>query len=229
MISFFFAPQNTPFLIAIGVMAGITLLEAADLFFGAGISDLIESAMPEMDLDVDGGFAHGDAAEIDASEPSGFVKVLGWLRFGQVPILVILILFLTFFGLAGLGFQLLSKSLMGKLTPAILASIPAFIVSLPMLRAATGAIARIVPKDETDAVSEKSFIGRTATIVLGKASPGKPAQAKLQDKHGLTHYVMVEPDEPVEIFEQGTTVLLVDQAGAVFKAIRNRHEILKHE
>ncbi len=94
-------------------------------------------------------------------------------------------------------------------------------VSLPLVRMLTGVIARIMPKDETEAVSEKSFIGRVAVITLGKAAKGKPAQAKLKDKFGTTHYIMVAPDLEDETFRQGDPVLIVRQAGAGYTGIAN--------
>jgi hypothetical protein len=83
-----------------------------------------------------------------------------------------------------------------------------------------------MPKDETDAVSEQSFIGRVAVITLGNASHGSPAEAKLKDQHGQMHYVMVEPDLPNEAFSQGTAVILVRQKGAHFTAINNTSNVL---
>ena len=48
----------------------------------------------------------------------------------------------------------------------------------------------------------------------------------MRDRYGQTHYVMVEPDETGEEFENGTQVILISQQGAVFKAIRNKSEVL---
>ena len=53
---------------------------------------------------------------------------------------------------------------------------------------------------------------------------GEPAQAKLRDEHGQTHYVMVEPGDPFETFVQGTPVLLVQKNGARFAAVRGTTE-----
>ena len=212
MIDFALSPENMPFTIAIAMMLGITVLEAMDLFIGAGISDLLESMLPDMDMDLD---LEGDLV---SGESSGFVKALGWLRFGEVPMLV-LILFLTAFGLMGLGVQYLSKIMTGTLMHGMVVSIPVFLVSLPAVRLLGGIAAKIIPKDETDAVSERSFIGRTATIVLGTARAGSPAQAKLTDKNGTVHYVMVEPDVTGGQFETGDSVLLVSQEKAVFIGI----------
>ena len=59
-----------------------------------------------------------------------------------------------------------------------------------------------------------------AQVVLGTAESGKPTQARLRDKHGRTHYVMVEPDQEGETFQAGEDLLLVRRAGSVFYAIR---------
>ena len=89
------------------------------------------------------------------------------------------------------------------------------------MRICGGILGRIIPKDETESVSEESFVGRVAVITLGQAAPGKPAQARLSDQHGQAHYVMLEPDTDNAVFEQGTQVLIVSHEGAVFKAIEN--------
>jgi hypothetical protein len=65
-----------------------------------------------------------------------------------------------------------------------------------------------------------------AVITLGKATKGKPAQAKLKDKFGTTHYIMVEPDLEDDTFLQGDPVLIVRQAGAVYTGIANSVAIL---
>lgn len=219
MIEFIFAKQNLPFMVSIVLMVGITMIEGLGTFLGHGVSEFLDTLVPDIDLDVD-----IDAPDFEA--PSGFTKLLGWLRIGQVPALVLLIVFLTSFGLFGLVVQTLADNITGDLIPASLAAIPAFMLTIPAVRVVGGFLALIIPKDETDAVSEKSFIGRTASIVLGKASQGKPAQAKLTDHYGTTHYLMVEPDLKEDVFEAGTSVLLVSQSGSVFKAILNTNPAL---
>lgn len=207
MTEFLFASQNLPFTISILIMFGITLLEFADMILGIGISDFFESVVPDIDIDVDGG--------TDA------LKILDWLRIGQLPLLVIVIVFLTAFGLIGWGIQSVAHNLKGAFLSGMIASLPALIFSIPVVNVVGGLLAKIVPRDETEAVSEKSFVGRTAKIVLGTARVGKPAQAKLRDKHGTTHYVMIEPDKEGEAFEEGDTVLIVSQEAAFFIGIRS--------
>ena len=72
MIGFILSPENMPFTIAIFMMLCITVLEAMDLFLGMGLSDLFESLLPDLDVDLS---VDGDAMSGDSS--SGLVKALG--------------------------------------------------------------------------------------------------------------------------------------------------------
>lgn len=221
MLDFLTAGQNLPFTVSICLMLTITIMEGVGTLLGAGLSELFESVMPDMDLDID--------ADIDAdiSAQAGLTKILGWFRVGEVPFLMLFIVFLTVFGLLGLTIQSIALEYIGALLPGFVAAALVFFASMPFVRMFGGLLAKIIPKDETDAVSEDSLIGRTANITLGKASKGSPAQAKLQDQHGTTHYILVEPDLDNVEFTQGTSVILVSRAGSVFKAITNTSDVLK--
>jgi len=210
MIELLMAGPNLPFAVALCVMLVIAVIEGVAMLLGAGLSDVLDSMLPEIDLDVD--------FDADVS-PSTFSRLLGWLRIGRVPALMLLVVLLTAFGLIGLLLQSFANGLLGTYMPAMVAVIPAFFLSLPVVRVAGGALGAIMPTDETDAVYSDTFIGRTATIILGEATLGSSAEAKLTDEHGHTHYVMVEPDIAGTSFPQGSRVLLTEQSGAVFKAI----------
>ncbi len=187
----------------------------ADLDFDAD-GDLDAPGNIDPGAQVHGG---GDLGEIGAT--SALSKLLGWLCVGKVPVLVLLVVALTTFGFAGLALQGLVSSIFGFLLPAWIAWLPAFAVALPTTRLIGTGLARLVPKDETSAVSRRSFVGRIATVTLGAARCGEPAQARVRDQYGRTHYVMVEPDGDGEVFETGSEVLLVTLVGASFRAIRN--------
>lgn len=222
MLEFIFAAPNLPFAVALALMLLIALLEGVTTTLGMGLSGFLDSMMPDMDVDIDFDVdvdADMDAPDFHASGP--LTKMLSWLRIGQVPALVLLVIFLTAFGLLGLGVQSVANRLTGHLLPALTASGAAFVLALPLVRMFGGILARVMPKDETEAVSEKSFIGQVAVVTTGKAKMGSPAQGKLTDRYGQAHYVMIEPDEAGEEFLQGAEVLLVSQHGATFKAIRN--------
>lgn len=232
MIAFLLSSQNLPFTVSLTLMLAIAVMEGVSTMIGAGLSDLIDSVLPEMDVDLD---LDADM-DVDADlyvdlnsnlhAPGIFTRLLSWLRVGQVPVLILAIVFLTAFGLVGLFCQSISIKVLGQMLPASLASVPALIVTFPLVRICGGFLARILPKDETESVSEESFVGRVAVITLGTAAPGKPAQARLSDQHGQSHYVMVEPDLADARFDQGTQVLIVSHQGAIYKAIENPSEAL---
>jgi hypothetical protein len=87
-------------------------------------------------------------------------------------------------------------------------------------RWSTGVLARILPKDESDAVSQASLIGLTARVTLGEARAGSPAQAVTRDHHGQSHYFLLEPDSSDEAFALGEEALLVRFDGLRFYGIR---------
>lgn len=213
-----FSPATIPFSVALGLMVCISLLEGVATLLGIGLSGMLDGLIPEIDTEVD--------VDPQVPEAGGLSRALGWLHVGRVPILMLFVLFLTFFGLAGLMIQKAAETFLGAMVPALLASVPAFLTSLSLVRVCGGVLSHALPQDETDAVSAQSFVGRVATMGAATASPGNPAQAKLRDQHGQAHYVLVEPDVSDEHFGPGTEVLLVRRAGARFFAIRNTHVAL---
>lgn len=222
MIAFITAVENTPFSVALLVLVIIALLEGVGMMFGAGISNILEGLFPDADwvVDVDGP---------DMDSPGVFGRVLSWLQVGKVPIIILLIVFLAGFGISGLILQKILFTSFGFMLPGYLAAIPAFFVTMPIVRVLGSALGKVMPKDETSAVSSDTFVGRVATITIGTAKRNSPAEAKLKDSHGQHHYVMIEPDNDDEQFSQGTDVLLVRQEGAKFYAIANTHQAMTNQ
>ena len=227
MIAFALQGANLPFTIALGIMSAITLMEVIGALFGASISSAVDSLMPDADFDVD---VDLDAdMDVEAPDLDGVSGLLDWLCIGRVPVLILLMLFLFSFGVSGLLFQGIVQGLTGWLLPAVMAWVPALALSLPAVHFAGRGFEKVFPKDETYVVSDASFIGEVATVTLGTAEAGAPAQAKLADRHGRTHYVQVEPDEPDTRFETGSQVLLVRKEGAVFKVIAATGALVSEE
>lgn len=232
MLDFLFASENVPFMIALGVMLVLGLLEGITAILGLGVSSFIDSLLPEPDIDLDvdvdvaadagdGGFDLGD---LESHGP--VMRLLGWLRIGRVPVLILLVLYLFAFAFLGLLLQSITLGVIGFMLPAWIAVWPPFIAALFIVHLVGGLLARVIPKGETEAVSERKFIGRIACITLGTASAGSPAQARLRDSFGQAHYVMVEPDADGVRFQQGDNVLLVGREGSTFRAIANPNEAL---
>jgi hypothetical protein len=194
------SPGNAPFLVALCMMAFIGALEGLSLLIGTGLLSHLDAFFA---IHLDDGF-------------------LGWLHVGRVPLLVLLVLFLMGFAIVGLALQGVVEGLVGAPLPPLLASLIAAASSLPAVHFLGSQIARHIPRDETSAISEDSFIGRVARLTAASAMAGQPGQAKLTDEHGQTHYLLVVPDDPEARFAQGDAVLIVSRAsGSVFHAIRN--------
>jgi hypothetical protein len=202
-MTLFAAQQTWPFGAALALMLALSVLEGLGLLIAQSPSQFLDSLLPEA--------------------PDGIDGPLGWLHLGKVPMLVLLVLFLTGFALTGYLIQGVLLSLSGYLLPAWLASIPAALAGLSITSALGGLLARVIPRDESSAVSEQSLIGRAGVVVRGVARTGMAAEAKVRDIHGRAHYVMVEPDLPEQVFEEGENVLLVRKSGVNYRCIPNPH------
>lgn len=199
------AAATRPFAIAIGVVIALALIEIVMLLFGAGISEALDGLLPDIDL---------DAAD---SGPLG--TTLSFFGFGNVPVLVVLISFLTLFGLAGYLLQGVVNGVSGGYLPALLASAVALVAAVLGTKRVALPLGRLMPNVETSAVSTESFVGRTAIVATGNARPDEPAQARFRDTHGQMHYVLVEPDAPHAALSEGEEVLLVGRKRNIFLAI----------
>lgn len=207
-MAIFLEDAMVPFTTALVLMLFFAIAEGALTLMGFGISNVLDNLLPDMP---DPSLPDTDAGPL--------TKFLSWIRIGQVPAMVVLIIFLTTFGILGTLLQQLIVSATGSMLPAALAVIPATLGALPVTRVSAGFLGKWLMKDETQVVSTSSFVGSIATITLGKASQGQAAEARLTDAYGTTHYLMVEPDSN-DIFEKGDRVLLIEKKGSTFMCIR---------
>jgi hypothetical protein len=201
MWGFLLSPDNVPFVAALVLMLLIGAVEALGIGGGLAVGDGIE----------------GLDADVNVETPS----LLSWINVGRLPLLMLIVVFLFGFGMTGLIGQRIVAEFLGQPGPWFLAAPIAFAAALPVTRIFGRGVARIMPRDETSAVSRDSLVGRVAVIVMGDARHASAAQARVRDEHGQVHYVMVEPDNSADVFEQGSSVLLVRYAGAKYFAIHN--------
>lgn len=218
MLEFFTASQNTPFAVVLGLLLVFLAVELAGLVLGADVSSMLGG----------GGAADmADAADagldtITGSEGLniGFVtSFLYWLNVGRVPLVILIVLFMTFFVVTGYTVQYILLNATGHMLPAWLATPAALVVAIPAVRWSGRSFAKIVPRDETEAISLDELVGSRAVITIGTARSNSPAQARTVDRFGTTHYVMVEPDDPANVLETGKELLLVRHEGNRFYAI----------
>lgn len=210
-LSFANDASNFPFSVALVIVAILAAIEGVGLIIGAGIFGFLDGLLPDVDLGVDAP---------DLTSPSLSGQFLTWLRIGQVPAIFTLIVFLVAFGLIGLFIQGFVGSFFGAPLPALLATVPSLVLAMPLVRTGNLVLAKVMPKDETSAVSRDSLIGKLATITGGTAKVGYSAQGKVKDQHDQTHYIPVEPDIETDVFVRGEVVLIVRRKKSVYFAIR---------
>lgn len=199
MFEFWLADQNLPFAGAGFLLVGLMLLQLT------GATDLAPDLDADMDGDVDG-FGAADG-------------LLSFLGLGRLPLMIWLALFLLLFMVSGYVGQQVLRGVTGELLSPWLAAPLAALAGIPATAILARPLGRIMPKDETTAVSIDSLIGRFAVLGTGTARPGSPARAKVIDIHGHPHFVMVEPDNDGQAFTSGEKLLLVRREGELFKAI----------
>jgi hypothetical protein len=196
-----FAAETWPFTVATFLVLFIAIVEGIAMVAGANLSEWLQHALPDPWDSV-----HGP-----------FDSVLGWLHIGRVPVLVLLVLFLAGFAITGFALNIVVHRALGIWVPPLISAPLAFFAALPIVRILGAGLARLIPADQTYAVSFESLIGRVATIVGGTARSGYPAQAKVLNEHGQYIYVMVEPEVNGMEFKSGERILLKKQiAGSRF-------------
>jgi hypothetical protein len=202
-----FEPHNLPFLIAFGALAVIALLQVT------GIGEAIEGA--------------GEFDAADGLEMGGLGEALTTLLgLGRVPLLIWLASLLFVFAVTGVIGQSLLASLLGAPLSAGWAALAAGAAALPLNSLAMRPLAAVMPQDETTAIGLDELVRRDAEIQIGTARAGSPARAKVIDRHGQAHFVMVEPHDQTLAFNAGDTVLLVRREGETFYGVQYESPLL---
>ncbi|EZQ01101.1 YqiJ family protein [Acinetobacter sp. Ver3] len=210
MWDMFINPSNLFFSISICLMFFIGILEVFLLITGLSSQGFLEQFLPSS-LD-------SSPEMIVDHQSSIWIQFLDWLYLGRIPVLIWLIIFLTTFSIVGFLAQSIIHHVFGSFLTVWLITPLVLVVCMPFVRLFSRWIVKIIPKDETTAIHSDDLIGLRAEIILGTARLHYPAQAKLKDRFGQTHYILVEP-EADEIFVQGQQVLLTQRSFKGFQAI----------
>ncbi|RZM31144.1 MAG: DUF1449 family protein [Sphingomonas sp.] len=203
MFEQFLTPPYLPFAVAFAVMIGIGLIEAVGLGLGH--------------MDVDG--------DVGTDAQGG---VLDWLGLGgELPILIWLTSLLGCFTMAGIIIQQSAAGLTGAALPWYWACGAAALAGLALNTLAANGLARVMPGFETTVVSTDDLLRLRGTILEGTARRGQPARAKVVDRHGQAHVVLVEPHDDHAALSSGATVLLVRRERALFFGLGDENTLLQ--
>lgn len=206
------APGFYPFTIAALVLVGLVVVEIGALLLGLSLSSLADAGFPDHP-------AHGDHGLL-----AGWMS---WLNAGGVPMLVLIMIWLASFAIGGFVLQGLARALAAPL-PTIAACGVMLVLAMPATRTASRWMARIIPRDETTAISQAEFIGLTGTVTLGPLDQGKPGRVRVRDRHGNIHELRTKAARG-HVIPRGALVLVVDGADGVFQAIPAPAELAMHD
>lgn len=211
MWELFTHPSNLFFSVSLSLMFLLGLLECLLLIIGSTSQGFLDQFIPDQLLEAQ----HSDL-DIQ-TEPGIWVQLLDWLYLGRVPVLVWLIIFLTIYALFGFIVQAIFYNFTQSFFPIWIIAPACLFLCMPIVRICAALVAKIIPQDETTAIHSNELIGRTALIILGEAKQNYPAQAKVLDQFGQTHYILVEPEFD-EVFQQGQSVVLTQRTKVGFQA-----------
>ncbi|KHQ52557.1 OB-fold-containig protein [Mameliella alba] len=228
-----------PFILALALLFGLLVLEVVfgllgGTLLGSGADGLdvdgpdLDIDMPdigdmEIDLGLDG--TDIDIADLELAEPDldvpdldadmpngapdGAGSVAAWLGFGKMPALIWLAAILLAFGLTGLVIQTVADNLLGGPLPSWLVALPAGAAAIWFARQFGALFARLLPRTETEALSERHLGRRTGIVTQGTAARGRPAEVKVTDRYGNIHYLRAEPLRDDATIPQGTEVMVL--------------------
>jgi membrane protein implicated in regulation of membrane protease activity len=195
------APDVRPFAISAAIMVTLAGIELLTMIIGFSISELI-----------------GKDFALEAESHSAIGGLFLWINAGRLPLLILMILALGVFAIAGFLLQAIAHSV-GTAVPVTLAALAAAAISLPAIRFTSRGIARIIPRDETYAVEEADFVGHVGEVSIGPLDQGLPGKVRLKDVFGNWHSVAARASPESTPLPVGASVLLVDRDARCFIAI----------
>jgi hypothetical protein len=195
------APDVRPFAIAAAIMVTLGVIELLTTMVGVSF----------------GQFLGGDAS-VDADGHHGLDGLFLWINAGRLPLLMLIILALGIFSIGGFLLQGIAHSI-GTTVPVTIAAVAAAAGSLPVIRITSRGLARIIPRDETYAVSDSDFVGKVALVSVGPLDQGLPGKVRLKDVFGNWHTLNARASTDSTELPVGASVLLVDRDAKSFIAI----------
>jgi hypothetical protein len=195
------APDVRPFAVAAAIMVTLGGIELLTMIVGFSISELV-----------------GHDFALDSETHSTIGGLFLWINAGRLPLLILIILALGIFSIAGFWLQAIAHSASATM-PVSIAALVAAGLSLPVIRVASRGIARIIPRDETYVVNEADFVGHVAEVAIGPLDQGLPGRVRLKDVFGNWHNVAARAGPDSAPLPVGARVLLVDRDTRSFIAI----------
>ncbi len=195
------APEVRPFAVAAAIMATLGGIELLSMLVGFSIGELF-----------------GKEIAIEADSHNALGGLFLWINAGRLPLLILIILALGIFSIEGFLLQGIAHGA-GVTVPVFIAALVAVAGSIPVVRASSRGISRIIPRDESYAVNEADFVGHVGEVSVGPLDQGLPGRVRLKDVFGNWHTVSARASSDSQALAVGASVLLVDRDARSFIAI----------
>jgi hypothetical protein len=205
------APDVRPFAVAAAIMVVLGGIELLTTLIGFSISEIL-----------------GKDVAIEADSHNGLGGLLLWINAGRLPLLILIILAFGVFSIEGFLLQGIAHAA-GFAIPVSIAALIAIAGSIPVIRTTSRGIARIIPRDETYAVSDADFVGKVAMVSVGPLDQGLPGRVRLKDVFGNWHTVSARASRDSPALAVGASVLLVDRDARSFIAISAPADLIDHQ
>ena len=202
MLELLFSDTNFWFSIALVTVAILLILELISLIFGVSLIGILNNS-PNPSI-----------------KNHSFNSSLQWLGFEQVPILTGLVIFLALFGSVGFICTHANQTLFHFTVDAWITLTIVSIISLATTGLLTKPVAKLLSKFHESEITRDDFVGAVAHITIGSASKGVPAEAKFTRGLSQFHYVLVEPKNEKDVFQQGDCVILIEKKSHYWLATR---------
>lgn len=195
------APDVRPFAVAAAIMLALGAIELLAMLVGFSVGEMF-----------------GKEVSVEADQGNGLGGLFLWINAGRLPLLILIVLALGVFAIAGFFLQGLAHGV-GISIPVPIAALAAAALSLPIIRVTSRGIARVIPRDETYVVDEADFIGHVAEVSIGPLDQGLPGRVRLKDVFGNWHSLVARAGPDSTPLPVGASVLLVDRDARSFIAI----------
>jgi hypothetical protein len=205
------APDVRPFAVAAAIMVTLGGIELLTTMIGLSISEFI-----------------GKDFAVEAENHNALSGLFLWINAGRLPLLILIILVLAVFSVGGFLLQGMAHAV-GSTIPVPIAAVATAAGSIPVIRNASRGLARIIPRDESYAVSENDFVGKVATVSVGPLDQGLPGRVRLKDVFGNWHTVSARASRDSEALPVGASVLLVDRDARSFVAIAAPADLVEQQ
>ena len=195
------APDVRPFAVAAAIMMALGGIELLAMLIGFSIGEMF-----------------GKEVAVDVDHGNDLGGLFLWVNAGRLPLLILIVLALGIFAIAGFFLQGIAHGV-GFSIPPLIASLVAAAASLPAIRVSSRGIARIIPRDETYVVDNDDFVGHIAEVSVGPLDQGLPGRVRLKDIYGNWHSLVARAGPDSTPLAVGASVLLVDRDAKSFIAI----------